>query len=684
MLDKVNVAIVSVLLLYAFFFLFSGSSSTFHKLHLDRVDSLPVYSADGLTDVDEFDVDCRWSNCWDVFNCSTLTVHTPPLEHYSTKTHGQVTPAISREFYQFYKWLSESKYFSANPASACIRIPPIDLFSLHRVKDKEKAIGALLKKQPHWNQGRNTLILSFNRQPQEHWIPSGQAVLASSGLTDSNLRFDFDIPVSFYSHFLQPIASSNQEKFKTLKREYDLVLVGTYRDDIERSVRDLMSSNHPNFKILSLKPCLGKGPADEICDQFQTRHKLPEVFAAGRFCLVSFGHNGYFQSSYFAGALGTGCVPVVIASGLLLPFQNKIDWANAAFRFLPEDIGTQLVPFLTKFDREEWVDFRDRDLFLFQKFFSSMEAVGEGLMSYLSDRLFPHQSLGYEYWNGPQPGVHSPLFMNRIAPDEGFTSVILAYDRIESLFRVIQSVAKAPSLRKILVVWNNQKKEPPGVDQWPAISVPLRIIKTTKNVLSNRFYPYDEIETNAVLSIDDDIVMLTPDEIQFGYQAWREFPDRLVGYPPRLHLWESAAGKHRYESEWTNEVSIILTGASFYHKYYSHVYSHLTPANIRDWVDTHMNCEDILMNFVISNSTGKAPIKVSPRKKFRCLDSFCSKDNSISIDPGHMVERSECINFFAEQYGHMPLKPVQFRADPVLYKDNKDNVEKKYEAMGAL
>ena len=53
--------------------------------------ALPVYSADGFSDIDEFDVDCRWSNCWDVFNCSTLTVHTPPLEHYSTKTHGQVT-----------------------------------------------------------------------------------------------------------------------------------------------------------------------------------------------------------------------------------------------------------------------------------------------------------------------------------------------------------------------------------------------------------------------------------------------------------------------------------------------------------------------------------------------------------------------------------------------------------------
>ena len=74
------------------------------------------------------------------------------------------------------------------------------------------------------------------------------------------------------------------------------------------------------------------------------------------------------------------------------------------------------------------------------------------------------------------------------------------------------------------------------------------------------------------------------------------------------------------------------------------------------------------MNFVIANSTAKAPIKVSPRKKFKCLE--CSNQNSISIDPGHMVERSECINYFTKEYGKMPLKSVQFRADPVLYKDD--------------
>lgn len=35
----------------------------------------------------------------------------------------------------------------------------------------------------------------------------------------------------------------------------------------------------------------------------------------------------------------------------------------------------------------------------------------------------------------------------------------------------------------------------------------------------HRFYPYDEIETEAVLAIDDDIVMLTADELEFGYEV---------------------------------------------------------------------------------------------------------------------------------------------------------------------
>ena len=37
--------------------------------------------------------------------------------------------------------------------------------------------------------------------------------------------------------------------------------------------------------------------------------------------------------------------------------------------------------------------------------------------------------------------------------------------------------------------------------------------------LLDRFYPFNEIETEAILAIDDDILMLTPDELEFGFQV---------------------------------------------------------------------------------------------------------------------------------------------------------------------
>jgi len=132
------------------------------------------------------------------------------------------------------------------------------------------------------------------------------------------------------------------------------------------------------------------------------------------------------------------------------------------------------------------------------------------------------------------------------------------------LFNVIRRISETPSLSKIVVVWNNQEKMPPPASSWPKISpVALKVIKTHANLLSNRFYPYEEIDTEAVLSLDDDIDMLTSDELEFGYQVWREFPDRLVGFPSRSHVWEESNQKLRYESEWTSEISMVLLELHF-------------------------------------------------------------------------------------------------------------------------
>uniref|UniRef100_A0AAY5JVS6 Exostosin-2 n=1 Tax=Esox lucius TaxID=8010 RepID=A0AAY5JVS6_ESOLU len=320
-------------------------------------------------------------------------------------------------------------------------------------------------------------------------------------------------------------------------------------------------------------------------------------------------------------------------------------------------------------------------------YFSSMKAIGMTALEIINDRIYPYAARTYEQWNNPPvvkwSSVNSPLFLPLIPPrSPGFTAVVLTYDRIESLFRVITEISKVPSLAKLLVVWNNQNKSPPEESLWPKIAVPLKVVRTKENKLSNRFFPYDEIETEAVLAIDDDIIMLTSDELQFGYEVWREFPDRLVGYPGRLHLWDHEMGKWKYESEWTNEVSMVLTGAAFYHKYFNYLYTYKMPGDIKNWVDAHMNCEDIAMNFLVANITGKAPIKVTPRKKFKCPE--CTAIDGLSLDQTHMVERSECINKFASVFGTMPLKVVEHRADPVLYKDDFPEKLKSFPNIGSL
>ena len=51
-------------------------------------------------------------------------------------------------------------------------------------------------------------------------------------------------------------------------------------------------------------------------------------------------------------------------------------------------------------------------------------------------------------------------------------------------------------------------------------------------------------------------------------------------------------------------------------QYFSFMYTYSMPGNMRQWVDEHINCEDIAMNFLVSNITGKAPIKVRQQEIF--------------------------------------------------------------------
>jgi len=330
---------------------------------------------------------------------------------------------------------------------------------------------------------------------------------------------------------------------------------------------------------------------------------------------------------------------------------------------------------------------------MYLKHLSGPGAVMMSLLTSLQYRLSPYSaSSGSGVLGTGSGGPESPMFLPLLPPrEDGFTAVVLSYDRVQSLFQVVNKISQAPSLKRVVVVWNHQSLAPPPVEEWPRINVPLKVIQTSRNLLSNRFLPYAEIETDCVLSLDDDIHMLTSHELEFGYQVWREAQDRIVGFPARTHSYCGEAGTFKYDSEWSNHLSLVLTGVAFYHKYWHYTYTAApsrAAARVKQWADEHLNCEDIAFNLMVANATGKAPFKVGPRKKFKCSTPSCENAGMLSSNSGHLEERSKCMDMFIKIYkedGYRGnLEKVEFRADPVLFKEKFPDAMKEFRAIGSL
>ncbi|CAD5114848.1 DgyrCDS3884 [Dimorphilus gyrociliatus] len=281
-----------------------------------------------------------------------------------------------------------------------------------------------------------------------------------------------------------------------------------------------------------------------------------------------------------------------------------------------------------------------------------------------AEATFLGSSLGFRPINGGLGGAGKE-FAQALGGDfarEQFTAVLLTFERDSVLMDAIRRLKNVAHLNKVVVVWNSLK--PPHIQlRWPDIGVPVHVVKTAKNSLNNRFLPYDVIETEAILSIDDD-AHLRPDEINFAFRVWRQSRDRIVGFPGRFHSWDAKHNSWMYNSNYSCELSMVLTGAAFFHKYYAYLYSRIMPQAIRDKVDEYMNCEDLAMNFLVSHITRKPPIKVTSRWTFRCPGC----PSALSEDETHFQERHLCMNFLTQIYGYMPLLRTQYRVDSVLFK----------------
>ncbi|XP_055335546.1 exostosin-2-like [Paramacrobiotus metropolitanus] len=625
--------------------------------------------------------DCSHFSCFDVYRCNALNDYRSLVFFYpDTQFYHRGKPLnseASSSFHAFRSIVKKSVFNTESQSDACIFIPPVDFLypDFSSARNLSLALAALKR----WNDGSNSLI--FTLKPRAS-LPTGMhlgaAMVAAPGFTLKSYRKEFDISVPYFHPAPYRKVWPNRSR---ANRRWMLTLITVDRDQIpdDNTIVTLMKSQSERMLRLSLRVA----PNGEIigaCKLSDVSCRYPEILLDSHFCIIA----GASAMTLLGDLLMMGCIPVIANSAIIMPFADNLDWPRSAV-FLRPDQPSDVIERLQAIDKSVIGEMRQIGLYFWEQYFSSMEIIVETVLQALNDRIFPKAAKSYEQWNLAAKRIshQAPLFLPGIMPKSlGFTTVILTFDRLPSLFQLISHVAKCPSLAKILVMWNDQDAQPPSAEKWPQINKPLKVLQTKDNDLNNRFLPYDDIETEAILNLDDDILMLTVDEIEFGYQVWLEHSDRLVGFPSRLHLWNGSNHAWEYSSEWSSRLSIVLTGAAFYNKVYNQYYSFKMPRSIRDFVREHKNCEDIAMNFLIANLTGKAPLKVGPRKKFRCPE--CSNMDMLSADAGHLLERSHCINFLISVYGYLPLLTVEYRADPTLYKESVHHIEEAYPHIGAL
>ncbi|KAF3669166.1 Glycosyltransferase family protein 64 protein C5 [Capsicum annuum] len=238
-----------------------------------------------------------------------------------------------------------------------------------------------------------------------------------------------------------------------------------------------------------------------------------------------------------------------------------------------------------------------------------------------------------------------------------FTLLTMTYDaRLWNLKMYVKHYSKCSSVREIVVVWN--KGQPPELSELDS-AVPVRIRVEEQNSLNNRFKVDPLIKTRAVLELDDDI-MMPCDDVERGFKVWREHPERIVGFYPRLADGNPLKYRAENHAREHNGYNMILTGAAFmdskmaFKKYWSK-----EAAAGRAVVDKLFNCEDVLLNYLYANASSSSTVEYV--KPAWAIDT--SKFSGVAISRNtqtHYGLRSSCLQKFSEMYGSISSRKSEF------------------------
>eukprot|EP00967_Tisochrysis_lutea_P075142 scaffold101192_cov22-Tisochrysis_lutea.AAC.2 len=140
----------------------------------------------------------------------------------------------------------------------------------------------------------------------------------------------------------------------------------------------------------------------------------------------------------------------------------------------------------------------------------------------------------------------------------------MTFKRPAHLMQAIRSLINAPSLNKIVVIWNDDEQGRSYVDSGMPqflrehkLRRPVEVVITRTNDVTNRcqirwgsgqaaaLLPPPHSEMHAVFNMDDDTTV-DLGTLEFGFSIWKKHPDQVIGFFDRVIFWDTATGQYVY------------------------------------------------------------------------------------------------------------------------------------------
>lgn len=440
-----------------------SSERNYNRISLDlsRIVEVPL---DELMDESRpRDSNCSIWTCVNPYRCGhdRITIYVYPLQEHIDTSTGQEAAPLSNEFYQILNTIVRSPYYTPNPNEACLFVPSIDLLNQNRFN--VSLVNRALASLEYWDNGQNHIL--FNMLAGVHPtyntvmdVKTDQALILGAGFDSWTYRVGFDVSIPVWSPLLSETTVSPSTN---TNREY--LLIVSQLNILPDPLRILESLAEEHSDILFTTQCVENSLDRCTVTSPRKRFRYPQLLNRGTFCLL--GPSLRLGQPDLLEMMAHNCIPVIAVDNYILPFEDAIDWSLASIRIRESELGTNLLRRLRAISEQSIVEMRHQGHLLYTMYFSSLNVMTLNIMHYLQCRIFPHNDCTRKQWNqlhSTIPAIRNPLFFSRVVGRaDGFTAVILTYDRVDSLFLLIEKLSSVPSLHSILVVWNNQQKPPP-------------------------------------------------------------------------------------------------------------------------------------------------------------------------------------------------------------------------------